>query len=344
MSKLTYADAGVSIEEGYRAVDMMKKHVQRTFTPSVLTGLGSFGALFKLDMTNLTEPVLVAGTDGVGTKLKIAFLMDRHDTVGEDAVAMCVNDVLCQGATPLFFLDYIATGKLDADVAADIVKGVAEGCIKAGCSLIGGETAEMPGFYAAGEYDIAGFAVGVVDRSKIIDGSKVAAGDILYGLPSSGVHSNGFSLVRKLFFDKLGMTVNDSIEGLPGTLGEALLTPTRIYVKPVLELMKTGAIHGMAHITGGGFHENIPRMYGKQLDAKIQLGSWPVPPVFQVMAREAALDENDLYNTFNMGIGLVIAVDPALESEFLKSAEALGETVCRLGEIVPGTGVVQLWK
>lgn len=344
MSKLTYADAGVSIEEGYRAVDMMKKHVQRTFTPNVLTGLGSFGALFKLDMTNLTEPVLVAGTDGVGTKLKIAFLMNRHDTVGEDAVAMCVNDVLCQGATPLFFLDYIATGKLDADVAADIVKGVAEGCIKSGCSLIGGETAEMPGFYADGEYDMAGFAVGVVDRSRIIDGSKVAEGDILYGLPSSGVHSNGFSLVRKLFFDKLAMTVEDTIEGLTGTLGETLLAPTRIYVKPVLELLKTGAIHGMAHITGGGFHENIPRMYGKHLDARIQLGTWPIPPIFQVMAREAALEEKDLFSTFNMGIGFVIAVDPALEAEFLKSAEALGETVCRLGEMVPGTGAVQLWK
>lgn len=344
MSKLTYADAGVSIEEGYRAVDMMKKHVQRTFTPNVLTGLGSFGALFKLDMTNLTEPVLVAGTDGVGTKLKIAFLMNRHDTVGEDAVAMCVNDVLCQGATPLFFLDYIATGKLDADVAADIVKGVAEGCIKSGCSLIGGETAEMPGFYADGEYDMAGFAVGVVDRSRIIDGSKVAEGDILYGLPSSGVHSNGFSLVRKLFFDKLAMTVEDTIEGLTGTLGETLLAPTRIYVKPVLELLKTGAIHGMAHITGGGFHENIPRMYGKHLDARIQLGTWPIPPIFQVLAREAALEEKDLFSTFNMGIGFVIAVDPALEAEFLKSAEALGETVCRMGEMVPGTGAVQLWK
>lgn len=344
MSKLTYADAGVSIEEGYRAVDMMKKHVQRTFTPSVLTGLGSFGALFKLDMTELTEPVLVAGTDGVGTKLKIAFLMDRHDTVGEDAVAMCVNDVLCQGATPLFFLDYIATGKLEAEVAADIVKGVAEGCIKAGCSLIGGETAEMPGFYSEGEYDIAGFAVGVVDRSKIIDGSQVAAGDILYGLPSSGVHSNGFSLVRKLFFDKLGLSVNDTVEGLSGTLGETLLAPTRIYVKPVLELLKTGAIHGMAHITGGGFHENIPRMYGKHLDAKIQIGSWPILPVFEVMAREAGLEENDLFNTFNMGIGFVIAVDPAKEAEFLKAAEGLGETVHRLGEMVPGTGAVQLWK
>lgn len=344
MSKLTYADAGVSIEEGYRAVDMMKKHVQRTFTPNVLTGLGSFGALFKLDMTALTEPVLVAGTDGVGTKLKIAFLMDRHDTVGEDAVAMCVNDVLCQGATPLFFLDYIATGKLEAEVAADIVKGVAEGCLKSGCSLIGGETAEMPGFYSEGEYDIAGFAVGVVDRSKIIDGSQVAAGDILYGLPSSGVHSNGFSLVRKLFFDKLGLTVNDTLEGLPGTLGEALLTPTRIYVKPVLELLKTGAIHGLAHITGGGFHENIPRMYGKHLDARIRLGSWPMPPIFDVMAREGALEEQDLYNTFNMGIGMVLAVNPAMEAEFLKCAESLGETVCRLGEMVQGTGKVQLWR
>lgn len=343
MSKLTYEDAGVSIEEGYRAVDMMKKHVQRTFTPNVLTGLGSFGALFKLDMTDLSEPVLVAGTDGVGTKLKIAFLMDRHDTVGEDAVAMCVNDVLCQGATPLFFLDYIATGKLNAAVAADIVKGVAEGCVKSGCSLIGGETAEMPGFYAEGEYDIAGFAVGVVDRSRIVDGSKVSEGDLLFGLSSSGVHSNGFSLVRKLFFDKMGLSVDSVIDGLPGTLGETLLAPTRIYVKPVLEMMKTGAIHGMAHITGGGFFENIPRMFGKHLDAEIQVGTWPIPPVFEVMAREAGLEQDELFGTFNMGIGFLMAVDPAKEKEFLAAAAAQGETPHRIGKMVPGTGTVKLW-
>lgn len=343
MSKLTYADAGVSIEEGYRAVDMMKQHVQRTFTSNVLTGLGSFGALYSLDMTDLKEPVLVAGTDGVGTKLKVAFLMDRHDTVGEDAVAMCVNDVLCQGAKPLFFLDYIATGKLRADVAADIVKGVAEGCLKAGCSLVGGETAEMPGFYSEGEYDIAGFAVGVVDKSRIVDGSQVRPGDILYGLPSSGVHSNGFSLVRRIFFEHLGLTVNDTVEGLEGPLGETLLAPTRIYVKPVQELMKTGAIHGMAHITGGGFYENIPRMFGKDLDARIERGSWPIPPVFAVMAREAALEETDLFNTFNMGIGFVMAVAPEHEAAFLASAQALGETAHRIGTVVPGSGTVQLW-
>lgn len=343
MSKLTYADAGVSLEEGYKAVDLMKQHVQRTFNQNVLTGLGSFGALFKLDMTDLKEPVLVAGTDGVGTKLKIAFLTDKHDTVGIDAVAMCVNDVLCQGAQPLFFLDYIATGRLKAEVAADIVKGVSEGCVQSGCALIGGETAEMPGFYPEGEYDIAGFAVGVVDRSRIVDGSAVKAGDKLYGLASSGVHSNGFSLVRKLFFDKLNLGVDAQVEGLEGTLGETLLAPTRIYVKPVQALMKTGAIHGMAHITGGGFYENIPRMFGKDLDAKIQLGSWPILPIFNVIGREAGLETKDLFNTFNMGIGFIMAVDPALEEAFLEAAREIGETVHAIGEMVPGTGTVQLW-
>jgi len=343
MSKLTYADAGVSLEEGYKAVDLMKQHVQRTFNANVLTGLGSFGALFKLDMTDLKEPVLVAGTDGVGTKLKIAFLSDKHDTVGIDAVAMCVNDVLCQGAQPLFFLDYIATGKLRAEVAADIVKGVSEGCVQSGCALIGGETAEMPGFYPEGEYDIAGFAVGVVDKSKIIDGSAVKAGDKLYGLPSSGVHSNGFSLVRKLFFDKMALGVNDTVEGLEGTLGETLLAPTRIYVKAVQELMKTGAIHGMAHITGGGFYENIPRMFGKDLDARIQMGSWPILPIFSVIGREAGLEDKDLFNTFNMGLGMIIAVDPALEEAFLAKASELNETVYAIGEMVSGSGTVQLW-
>ncbi len=257
--KITYDKAGVDIKEGYLAVEKMKQHVKRTFNSNVLTDIGSFGGLFQLPLDGITEPVLVSGTDGVGTKLKIAFMADKHDTVGQDLVAMCVNDVLCQGATPLFFLDYLATGKLDSAVAAELVKGVADACVLSGCALIGGETAEMPGFYGAGEYDMAGFTVGVVDRQRIIDGQSIQAGDVVIGLASSGFHSNGYSLIRKLVFDVAGLSLDDTFPGIDATVQEVLLTPTQLYVKPILALLKEVDVKGAAHITGGGFIENIPR-------------------------------------------------------------------------------------
>ena len=269
--KLTYKDAGVDTKEGERAVSLMKQHVKKTFNENVLTGLGSFGSLFRLDIKDMEEPVLVSGTDGVGTKLKIAFLMDKHDPVGQDCVAMCVNDVLCQGATPLFFLDYIATGKVKAEKIADIVKGIADGCVLSGCALVGGETAEMPDFYGSGEYDMAGFAVGVVDRKKIIDGSRIQEGNLVIGIPYSGIHSNGYSLVRKLFFDKMGMGTGDYVEALGTTLGEALITPTKIYAKACSAVLAKSPVNGIIHITGGGFYENIPRIIPAGLGVSIAL-------------------------------------------------------------------------
>jgi phosphoribosylformylglycinamidine cyclo-ligase len=316
-SGITYKDAGVDTIEGARAVSLMKEHVQKTFGANVLGGLGSFGSLFKLNLDGINSPVLVAGTDGVGTKLKIAILMDKHDTVGQDLVAMCVNDVLCQGAKPLFFLDYIATGSVFAEKIAEIVKGVADGCLLARCALVGGETAEMPGFYDEGIYDIAGFAVGMVEKADIITGEKIKEGDALIGLASSGLHSNGFSLVRALVKD---FTAPFTFDGKTRAIGEELLTPTRIYVKCVRALLKEmpKAVHGMAHITGGGFYENIPRIFAPDsgLHAEIKRGSWTVPPIFDELARLGAAKET-LYNTFNMGVGFVLAVESDAADEVL---------------------------
>lgn len=312
MMGISYKDAGVDVDAGYAAVKLMKASAARTFNKYVLGTLGSFGGMFALDTEGMEAPVLVAGTDGVGTKLKLAFLLDRHNTIGQDCVAMCVNDILCQGAKPLFFLDYIATGKLVPQVAADVVEGISEGCLQAGCALIGGETAEMPGFYQPGEYDVAGFCVGIVDKHKIIDGSGIQEGDVLLGLESSGVHSNGFSLIRKLLVDGPGGScLNERPEGFSRSLGEELLTPTRIYVKPVLNILKQVKILGMAHITGGGFLENIPRMLPASLSAEIHLGSWPIPPIFDRIQSAGSLEHAVLFNTFNMGIGLVMACRPA---------------------------------
>jgi len=341
--KVDYKSAGVNIEEGYKAVEMMKDHVKTTFNKNVLTGLGGFGGLFQLDLNGIQNPVLVSGTDGVGTKLKLAFLTDRHDTVGEDLVAMCVNDILCQGAKPLFFLDYLATGKLEAEKAADIVKGVASGCRKAGCALIGGETAEMPGFYTDGEYDMAGFAVGVVDREKLIDGSLIKAGDVILGLPSSGIHSNGYSLVRKVFFEQCGYDVSSNLEEFETQLGDVLLTPTRIYTQPVMNIVESVNIHGMSHITGGGFYENVPRMLPEGTHASFKKDSWPVPQVFNVLQNKASIDTRDMYNTFNMGIGFMMVVAPEDVQKVMNICEQLGEAVYEIGTVEAGDNEVQLW-
>ncbi len=340
--KITYDKAGVDIKEGYLAVEKMKQHVKRTFNNNVLTDIGSFGGLFKLPLDGLTEPVLVSGTDGVGTKLKIAFMADKHDTVGQDLVAMCVNDVLCQGATPLFFLDYLATGKLDSTVAAELVKGIADACVASGCALIGGETAEMPGFYGAGEYDMAGFTVGVVDRQRIIDGHSIKAGDVVIGLASSGFHSNGYSLIRKLVFDVAGLSLDDTFPGTDETVQEVLLTPTQLYVKPILALLKEVAIKGAAHITGGGFIENIPRALPKGLSVKIERGSWQIPAQFKTLQEYGKLDDADMYNTFNMGIGFVVVVEPQQAARALQILQQNGVAAHRIGQVVAATGGVLL--
>jgi phosphoribosylformylglycinamidine cyclo-ligase len=333
MGKMTYKEAGVDTLEGQRAVRLMKDSVKSTFNEQVLTDLGGFGGLFALDLKNMEEPVLVSGTDGVGTKLKIAFLTDRHDTVGIDLVAMCVNDILCQGAKPLFFLDYMATGHLKAEKAASIVSGIAAGCRMSGCALIGGETAEMPGFYGEGEYDLAGFAVGIVDKKRIVDGSRLEDGDVLIGLASSGIHSNGYSLVRKVIFDRCNFDVDDVPEGHEKTIGDLLIEPTRIYVKPVLELMDVCDIKGMVHITGGGFYENIPRIIPEGLGADIETGSWTIPPVFELLKEKGNLDEMEMYKTFNMGIGLMVAVPKAEADKAIEALKALGETAYIVGKI-----------
>jgi len=338
-NKITYKDAGVDTAEGQRAVSLMKEHVKKTFGPEVLTGLGSFGSLFQPDLTGIGTPVLVAGTDGVGTKLKIAILMDRHDTVGQDLVAMCVNDVLCQGARPLFFLDYIATGHVTAEKIAELVRGVADGCALAGCALVGGETAEMPGFYAADDYDMAGFCVGIADRDKIIDGSGIAEGDVLIGLASSGIHSNGYSLVRKLFFEKLGLGVGDKVDSIDGTLGEALLTPTRIYTKQVRTVLEAVQPHAIVHITGGGFYENIPRVIPGGLGVEINLGTWDVPQIFRVIQDKAGINDVDIFSTLNMGIGLIFIV-PETDKDVVVSALAgADEQAYVIGNVVAGEGV-----
>ena len=338
----SYKAAGVDITAGYKAVELMKSHVARTMVPGVLSGIGGFGGLFELDTAGMRRPVLVSGTDGVGTKLKIAFLMDKHDTVGIDCVAMCVNDIICCGAKPLFFLDYVAVGKnLPARVAA-IVSGVAEGCVRAGCALIGGETAEMPGFYPADEYDLAGFSVGLVDKDRIIDNGKTRPGDVLIALPSSGVHSNGFSLVRKVFnveSDILHRYQSD----LQRSLGEELLTPTRIYVKPVLALLAKMDVLGISHITGGGFYENIPRALPKGLCARIEKASVKTPPVFRLIAQAGNIPEKDMFNTFNMGVGMCLTVPDAQADTALDILRSQGEEAYIIGEVVQGEGGVQLW-
>ena len=339
----SYKAAGVDITAGYRAVELMKKHVARTMIPGVLEGIGGFGGLFELDMTGIQRPVLVSGTDGVGTKLKLAFLMDKHDTVGIDCVAMCVNDIICCGAKPQFFLDYVAVGKNVPERVAQIVGGVAEGCVQAGCALVGGETAEMPGFYPEDEYDLAGFSVGVVDKSKILDKNTMQEGDVLIALPSSGVHSNGFSLVRKVFQVEKG-GLDRRYADLGQTLGETLLTPTRIYVKPVLALLKAGVrIRSISHITGGGFYENIPRSLAEGMTARIERSAVRVLPIFDIIAREGGIPERDMFNTFNMGVGMCLTVaaeDVDLALDILADAGENGAYA--LGEIVRGEGGIEL--
>ena len=339
----SYKAAGVDITAGYTAVELMKQHVARTMTPGAIGSLGGFGGLFELDVTGMQHPVLVSGTDGVGTKLKIAFLMDKHNTVGIDCVAMCVNDIITCGAKPLVFLDYIACGKLVPEKVASIVEGVAEGCVQAGAALVGGETAEMPGFYPEDEYDLAGFSVGVVDKSKILDKETMQEGDVLIALPSSGVHSNGFSLVRKVFQVEKG-GLDRRYADLGQTLGETLLTPTRIYVKPVLALLKAGVrIRSISHITGGGFYENIPRSLAEGMTARIERSAVRVLPIFDIIAREGGIPERDMFNTFNMGVGMCLTVAAEDVDLALDSLADAGENgAYALGEIVRGEGGIEL--
>ena len=339
----SYAAAGVDVTAGYEAVKRIKPMVESTYIPGVMGTLGGFGGMFAPDMTGMKKPVLVSGTDGVGTKLKIAFLMDKHDTVGIDCVAMCVNDIVCGGAAPLFFLDYIACGKNDPARIADIVAGITEGCRQSGCALVGGETAEMPGFYPVDEYDLAGFSVGIVDEEKIIDGKKLAEGDVLIGMASTGVHSNGFSLVRKVF-DVENCDLKTPMAELEGkSLGETLLAPTRIYVKAVQSVLKAGVdIHAISHITGGGFYENVPRMMTEGLTAQIKLDSFPRLPIFQLIMDKGNIPERDMYNTFNMGIGMIMAV-PAEQADAAMAALAeAGEKAYVIGKVVAGADGVEL--
>lgn len=334
MSGLTYKEAGVDTVEGQRAVTLMKDHVKNTFNENVLTGLGGFGGLFKLPIQNMKEPILVSGTDGVGTKLKLAFMMDKHDSVGIDCVAMCVNDVLCQGAVPLFFLDYIATGKVKAEGIADIVKGIADGCIEAESALIGGETAEMPDFYGEGEYDIAGFCVGIVDRDKIITGDDIKENMAIIGLASSGVHSNGYSLVRKIAFDKLQLGVDDYVEELGESLGDALLRPTKIYVKQCKALFDKVDIKGIVHITGGGFYENIPRILPQGIGVEIDKSSWKKKPIFEFLQKGGNIDEEEMYKTFNMGIGMMILLPQDQVETAINILKEQGEEAFVIGRTV----------
>ena len=331
----SYAAAGVDVTAGYKSVELMKEHVKRTHIPGVVSGIGGFGGLFQPDLSGMEEPVFVSGTDGVGTKLVAAMLLDKHDTIGIDAVAMCVNDVICCGAKPLFFLDYIACGKNYPEKIAEIVKGVADGCVQSGCALIGGETAEHPGVMPNDEYDIAGFTVGVVDKKDIIDGSEMVAGDVLIGVASSGIHSNGFSLIRKVF----GMTkenLETYYDELGCTLGEALLEPTRLYVKPVLAAIEAADIKAISHITGGGFYENIPRMMKEGLTAKVQRSAVPVLPIFDLIAKTGNIPERDMFNTYNMGVGLCIAVSKETADAAIKALKDAGEKAFVLGEVIEG--------
>ena len=338
----SYAAAGVDIEAGYKGVQLMKKHVARTLIPGVVSGIGGFGGLFAPDLSGMKEPVLVSGTDGVGTKIRIAQLMDRHDTIGIDCVAMCVNDVICCGARPLFFLDYIAIGKNEPGKVASIVAGVAEGCVRAGCALIGGETAEHPGIMAPDDYDLAGFTVGLVDREKMLDPSQVKAGDVILSLASTGVHSNGFSLVRKAL-DVEHADLTAWSEELGGELGSVLLEPTAIYVKPVLAAMEAARIHGVSHITGGGFYENIPRCLPHGLRAKIDKSALVIPPIFHMLQRLGNIPERDMFNTFNMGTGMVLVVAKEDGDRAIAALNAAGEQGVRvIGEIVAGEDGVEL--
>lgn len=323
---ITYKDSGVNIEEGYKSVDIIKNHASKTFIPGVMNNLGSFAGMFELG--NFKNPVLVSGTDGVGTKLDIAFKSKKYDTVGIDCVAMCVNDILCHGAKPIFFLDYLACGKLNANVAADLVKGVSDGCIQAGCALIGGETAEMPGFYPEGEYDIAGFSVGVVEKDNIIDGSNIKEGNILIGIASSGPHSNGYSLIRKLI-----KNYDEEFDGK--RIGEVLLTPTKIYVKPILKLLEKYTINGMAHITGGGFYENVPRMFKDNFTAVIDKKSFKIPEIFKYIM-SLGVEESHMFNTYNMGIGFVLCVQRESSDLIIEELASMGETAYEIGYVEKG--------
>ncbi|CAH2031060.1 phosphoribosylformylglycinamidine cyclo-ligase [Trichlorobacter ammonificans] len=339
-SRATYKEAGVDIEAGNSFVRMIKPLVKSTFRPEVMTDIGGFGGLFSLNTSKYKNPVLVSGTDGVGTKLKLAFMADRHDTVGIDLVAMCVNDIVVQGAEPLFFLDYLATGRLEPEKAAQVVAGIAEGCRQAGCALIGGETAEMPGFYADGEYDIAGFTVGVVEKDKIIDGTSIKNDNLLIGIGSSGLHSNGYSLARRIIFDRMKLSVNAPLPELGGTVADALLAPTRIYVRSIMNLLKDFTINGIAHITGGGLLENIPRVLPKGCTAKIKLGSWEMPPVFPLLQKAGNVEQNEMYRTFNMGVGMVLVVPPKDVDDLISRLHGLGESAWLIGEI-GGSGDVE---
>ncbi|MBR2152614.1 MAG: phosphoribosylformylglycinamidine cyclo-ligase [Clostridia bacterium] len=337
----SYKAAGVDITAGYKSVELMKEHVKRTQNSGVMSAIGGFGGLFRPEIAGMDEPVLVSGTDGVGTKLKIAFLMDKHDTVGIDCVAMCVNDIICCGAAPMFFLDYLAVGKNVPERVADIVSGVAEGCVQSGCALIGGETAEMPGFYPENEYDLAGFSVGVVDRPKILDNTTVADGDVIIALPSSGVHSNGFSLVRKVF-DIENCDLNKYYDELGATLGETLLTPTKIYVKPMLALFKEVNVKAVSHITGGGFFENIPRSLPDGITAKIDRSALRILPIFDLIAKTGNIPERDMFNTYNMGVGMSVVVSAEDADKAIEILKANGEDAYVIGKTVKGEGGVEI--
>ena len=337
-----YAAAGVDITAGYKAVELMKQHIAKTMTSGVCSDVGGFGGLFELDLTGITRPVLVSGTDGVGTKLKLAFIMDKHDTVGIDCVAMCVNDIICSGAKPLFFLDYIACGKNVPERIADIVEGVCEGCVQSDAALIGGETAEMPGFYPVDEYDLAGYCTGVVDKARIIDNNTMKAGDVVIALPSSGVHSNGFSLVRKVF-DVENSDIKSPVAELGGkSIGETLLTPTRIYVKPILALLEQITVKGISHITGGGFYENIPRSIPTGLGAKINKSAIRILPIFELIAKSGNISERDMFNTFNMGVGMSVVVASEDAEKALEILKANGEDAYLIGEIVESDDKIEL--
>ncbi len=339
---ITYKDAGVDIDAGAESVELIKPYVKQTRRPEVLGGLGGFGGLFAFNKDKYEKPILVSGTDGVGTKLKLAFDMNKHDTIGIDAVAMCVNDILVSGAEPLFFLDYVALGKLEPEQLAQVVKGIADGCVQSNCALVGGETAEMPGFYQVGEYDVAGFCVGVVDQDKIIDGSKIKVGDVVLGLPSTGLHSNGFSLARKLMLEVEGHALTDEFENSGKSIGEVMLEPTKIYVKSVLALLEAcpDAVLGMAHITGGGLLENIPRVLPKNVNATIDKTTWPRPAIFDAFEKAGNLNDAEIYKTFNMGIGYVIVVEAEKADEVKAALDGMNETYYQIGEITEGDGHV----
>ena len=335
----SYAAAGVDIEAGYKGVQLMKQHVERTRIPGVVSGIGGFGGLFAPDVSGMAEPILVSGTDGVGTKIRIAQLLDRHDTIGIDCVAMCVNDIVCCGARPLFFLDYIAIGKNEPEKVASIVSGVAEGCVRSGCALVGGETAEHPGVMSPGDYDLAGFAVGLVDKSKMIENTRMKAGDVILALPSSGLHSNGFSLVRKVF-DIEHADLSKPLDELDGkSLGEELLTPTRLYVKPVLAALQAARVYGVSHITGGGFYENIPRCLPQGLGARIDKSSLQIPPIFRLLQEKGGIPERDMFNTFNMGTGMVLVVDKEDVVKAVSALDGAGESPRVIGTVASGGGV-----